>query len=288
MSNNNIRVLLVDDEEQFILNMARLLRFRGFQVSTALDGFQALDAVKEKERFDVVVLDVKMPGMNGLTTLAEIKKLVPHTQVIMLTAYATLESGMEAIREGALDYLMKPCDIEDLTEKIMEACEVEHIKRRPVLWPRNLVKEITLPLFIRLETQDPLVKALKVFIRDAGMPVKEKLYVLDAGDRFQGIVTRRDLLDAAQKKHPERSIVWSDLIQNPQWLPPKTLSEVMQPDHPITTNPEENLIQVARRMIQNNVRCMPVVEGETVKGFIRLQDIFQYVEMKIKDHYSFS
>jgi len=288
MDNHNIRVLLVDDEEQFVLNMARLLRFRGFQVPTALDGFQALDAVKGKERFDVVVLDVKMPGMNGLTTLAEIKKRVPHTHVIMLTAYATLESGMEAIRVGALDYLMKPFDIEDLTEKIMEACEVKHIKRRPVLWPRNLVKEITLPLFIRLETQDPLVKALKVFIRDAGMPVKEKLYVLDAGDRFQGIVTRRDLLDAAQKKHPERSIVWSDLIQNPQWLPPKTVSEVMQPDHPITTNPEEHLTQVARRMIQNNVRCMPVVEGETVKGFIRLQDIFQYVEMKIKDRYSFS
>ena len=280
--NDNIRVLIVDDEEQFTLNLARLLKFRGFQVSTATDGFKALKAVEAGEPLDVVVLDVKMPGMDGVTTLSKIKKLTPETEVIMLTGHATVESGIQAIREGAFDYLMKPCDIEDLTEKINEACELERIKRRPVLWPRNLVKEITLPSFSRLETGDSLTRALEVFNRGAGMPVKEALYVLDEHDRFQGVVNRRDLLEAAQKVHPEHLLTWEDLVQNPSRLPSITLGEIMRPDYPITTSPEENLTEVAQCMIANNVRCMPVVEGDKVKGFVRLQDIFQYVEYEIE------
>ena len=279
--NDNIRVLIVDDEEQFTLNLARLLKFRGFQVSTALDGFKAVKAVEAGEPFDVVVLDIKMPGMDGITTLTRIKKLAPQTEVIMLTGHATVESGIQAIRQGAFDYLMKPCDIEDLTEKINEACELERIKRQPVLWPRNLVKEITLPSFTKLETGDPLTRALEVFNRGAGMPVKEALYVLDKQDRFQGVVTRRDLIEAAQRAHPEQSLTWADLVQNPSLLPHKTLGKVMRPYHPIAISPEENLTQVAQRMIANNVRCVPVVEDDKVTGFIRLQDIFQYVEHEI-------
>lgn len=280
--NHNIRVLLVDDEEKFVMNMARLMRFRGFDVSTALDGFKALKAVETGKPFDVVVLDVKMPGMDGLTTLTRIKKLAPETEVIMLTGHATVESGIQAIRDGAFDYLMKPCDIEDLTEKINEACELERIRRRPVLWHRNLVKEITLPSFTKLETGDPLTRALEVFNRGAGIPVKEVLYVLDKQDLFQGVVTRRDLIEAAQKAHPEQSLTWADLVQNPSLLPQKTLDKVMRPYHPITISPEENLTKVAQRMIANNVRCVPVVEGDKVTGFIRLQDIFQYVEHEIE------
>ena len=141
--NNGIRVLLVDDEERFVLTLARLLKSRGFKVSTALDGFKALEALEKNDGFDVVVLDVKMPGMDGITTLGKIKKKFPNIEVIMLTGHATLESGLQAIREGAFDYLMKPCDIEDITKKIKEACEVERIKNRPMLWPRNPVREIT-------------------------------------------------------------------------------------------------------------------------------------------------
>lgn len=276
--NNKIRVLLVDDEEQFVLNMARLLRFRGFDVSTAFDGFKALEAIQDEEDFDVVVLDVKMPVMDGIATLSEIKKQAPDTQVIMLTGHATVDSGIQAIRRGAFDYLMKPCDIEDLTEIIREACEVERIKRRPVLWARNLVKEITWPSFIKLKTEDPLVKALEVFKREKGMPAKQELYVLDKNDRFQGVVTKRDLFHAAQTAHPELAFTWNDLIKKPDLLPQKALAEVMRPDHPVTTDSEENLTEVAHRMIMNNVRCIPVADGDRVIGIVRLQDIFKYME----------
>ena len=278
---NPIRVLLVDDEKTFVFNMARLLRFRGFEVVTAFNGLEALETLDSETYFDVVVLDIKMPGMNGLDTLSEIRKAVPKTEVIMLTGHATVESGIQSIRNGAYDYLMKPCDIDDLSEKIKEACEVERIRSRPVLWPRHLVKEIIWPSFIRLASLDPAEKALEVFRREVDMPVRESLYILDDEDRFLGIVTRRDLLNSARTSHPERSITWDELMADPGLLPSATLGDLMRPGHPVAVDPEENLTEVAHRMIRNNVRCMPVVERERVRGIVRLQDIFQYVETEI-------
>ena len=276
--NHRPRVLLVDDEEIFVTNMARLLKFRGFDVLTALDGPSALGALAACGDLDVVVLDIKMPGMSGLEVLAEIKRIAPQTEVIMLTGHATVDSGIESIRQGAFDYLMKPCEIELLTDKIKEACEVERIRRRPVLWPRNLVKEITWPSFVKLYVDDPIEKALDVFRRRRGGPAKENLYVLDAADGFAGTVNRQCILDAARKAHPQAPIEWKDLMATPGLLPRTPLGEIMRTGYPITTNPEENLTAVAQRMIANNIRALPVVADGKVKGFVRLQDIFQYVE----------
>jgi two-component system response regulator HydG len=275
------RVLLVDDEEKFVFNLSRLLRYRGFDTMTALDGPSAIDAIANRS-YDVVVLDLKMPGMDGLTVLSEIKKMAPETEVIMLTGHATVESGIQALREGAFDYLMKPCDIEELAEKIKEACEVERIRRRPVLWHRNLVKEITWPSFVKLYDRDPIIKALEVFQPVSGAPSKESLYVLDSEDRFVGIVTRQDMISAAQKEHRDPTLTWRHLVRNPKLLPNLLMEDILRPGHPIATRPEENLTEVARRMIECNVRCMPVVEAEKVVGLIRLLDIFKHVEHAIE------
>ncbi len=269
---NPIRVLLVDDEERFVQNLAKLLRGRGFEVSTAFDGAAGVSAVEKSEGFDVVLLDVKMPGMDGIETLRKIKEISPETEVVMLTGHANVETGIAAMREGALDYLMKPCDIEDLVAKINEAHEIEDIRRHPVLWPRHVVKEITWPSFIRLEIEDPLEKALGVFMREPGMS-----YILDGENRFQGVVARRDLLEAARRHQPERSIEWADLIGRPEWLPADPLRSIMRPGHPVATDPEANLGEVARRMLDNNVRCMPVIEEGRVAGIVRLSDVLQHL-----------
>jgi CheY-like chemotaxis protein len=274
---NPIRVLLVDDEERFVLNLAKLLRGRGFDVTTALDGAAGVAAVERSAPIDVVLLDVKMPGMDGIEALRRIKEAAPDTEVIMLTGHANVETGIEAMREGALDYLMKPCDIEDLVAKITEAHEIEDIRRRPVLWPRRLVKEISWPSFIRLEGEDSLEKALNVFIQEPGMSSRDELYILDAQDRFQGVVTRRDLLAAAQRQQPDRAIAWADLIGHPEWLPPDRLCDIMHPGHPVAADPEADLAEVARRMLDNTVRCMPVVDGGKVTGIVRLNDVLQHL-----------
>ena len=277
-----IRVLLVDDEEQFVINMAKILKVRGFEVSTAFDGYEAVDAIEHEGRFDVVLLDVKMPGLDGIAVLREIKKREPNTEVIMLTGHATLTSGTQAMREGAYDYLMKPCDIEDLTEKLREAYHVESIKRHPVLWVRQTVNEITLGSFKKLHHEDPVINALEIFDPETRKTVVEEVYIQDHEDRLMGIVTKRDLLNEAQDANPELSLDWTQVMENPELLPPLTLGQVMRADRPVTTSPEESLTETAQRMISNNVRCMPVVEDGKVLGIVRMQDILQYVEHEIE------
>lgn len=115
-----VRVLLVDDEEQFVETLAMRLEARDFAVVTAFNGDQALDYVKGKD-VDVVVLDVLMPGLSGIDTLRELKKIRPLTEVVMLTGHATVETAIEGMKLGAFDYLMKPTEIDELVEKINKA-----------------------------------------------------------------------------------------------------------------------------------------------------------------------
>ena len=115
-----IRLLLVDDEEDFRSTLANRLRKRKLEVVDVGDGQKAVTTVREKT-IDVAVVDVKMPGIDGLETLRQIKQINPLIQVIMLTGHASVESGIEGMKLGAFDYLMKPCDINDLLLKIEDA-----------------------------------------------------------------------------------------------------------------------------------------------------------------------
>lgn len=115
------RILLVDDEEAFVTAMARRLARRHVSATNAYSGDEALKKLEEDPEIDVVVLDVKMPGMDGIETLREIKRLFPTVEVILLTGHATFDSAMEGMKLGAFDYLMKPCDIEEVLAKANEA-----------------------------------------------------------------------------------------------------------------------------------------------------------------------
>ena len=115
-----IKVLLVDDAKDFVAYMRKRLSARGMDVSTAYSGQEALDIIS-KEPLDVVVLDVLMPGMDGIETLQEIRKIKPELQVIMLTGHGTVESAAEGMKLGAVDYLLKPCDLDTLLNSINDA-----------------------------------------------------------------------------------------------------------------------------------------------------------------------
>ncbi len=116
-------VLLVDDEADFVEIMTKRLKKRGFQVEVAYSGPEALDALSKTEKIDIVLLDVKMPGMDGIEALGEIKKHNPLVEVIMLSGHATVDSAVEGLKLGAFDYLMKPCDIKVLMQKLNGATE---------------------------------------------------------------------------------------------------------------------------------------------------------------------
>ena len=116
-------VLLVDDEEPFVETMVKRLTKRGMDVKYAFSGHAALSALEEHPNIQVVILDVKMPGMDGIESLKEIKRQFPLVEVIMLTGHATVESAIEGMKQGAFDYLMKPCEIETLVSKVEEAAD---------------------------------------------------------------------------------------------------------------------------------------------------------------------
>lgn len=114
------KVLLVDDEKDFLDVMSERMRNRGMEVVTASSAQEALEKI-ETEIFDAIILDFKMPGMDGLETIKAIKEKKDELQVILLSGQATLEKGVEAMKLGALDVVEKPADMESLVAKIKKA-----------------------------------------------------------------------------------------------------------------------------------------------------------------------
>jgi DNA-binding NtrC family response regulator len=123
-----INILLVDDEKDFVETLAERLKIRDFIVKIAFSGDEAIKLVKEND-FDIIVLDVQMPGKNGVETLKEIKNIEQLSQVIMLTGHATVKTAIEGMKNGAFDYLMKPTDTDELVEMMKKAYKLVAEKR---------------------------------------------------------------------------------------------------------------------------------------------------------------
>ena len=134
-------VLLVDDEVPFVEAMARRLNKRNIDITTAFSGSEALDVIEKDRSIEVVILDVKMPGMDGIETLGKIRNKFPLQEVIMLTGHATVETGIEGMKLGAFDYLMKPCDMDVLLEKVTQAAAKKRRHEEKIIEAR--IKEIT-------------------------------------------------------------------------------------------------------------------------------------------------
>ena len=143
-------LMLVDDEERVLQTTGKLLSRKGLEALTATSGQQALDLL-DAEYVDVVILDVKMPGMDGLETLRQIKSRHPLVEVIMLTGHGTIDSAVEGMRLGAYDYLTKPCELGELLSKseaaylrrqVMEEKIRQAQVRRAAASPRDFVREM--------------------------------------------------------------------------------------------------------------------------------------------------
>jgi two-component system, OmpR family, response regulator len=119
---DKFKVMIVDDEVDFLETIVKRLKTRGIDVAGVESGYKALE-VLEGSSPDVIILDVKMPGMDGIETLREIKKKKPQTEVIMLTGHASVESGIQGMQLGAFDYVMKPVALDELLEKMRQAYE---------------------------------------------------------------------------------------------------------------------------------------------------------------------
>ncbi|MBW2618621.1 MAG: response regulator, partial [Deltaproteobacteria bacterium] len=199
---DKIRVLMVDDEEQFRATTKKILDRRGFETILAGSGEEAIEKIEENP--NVVILDIKMPGMDGLEALAEIKKLSPDLPVIMLTGHGSEPSAREALSQDAFDYLAKPCDIDVLASKIVDA--YQQVKREGPPLERT-VQEVMIPI------EDYTTLKAEATIKEAVASLKESfsskaatgrlmetghrsLLVIDDQGRIQGIMAIIDLLQA--------------------------------------------------------------------------------------------
>jgi DNA-binding NtrC family response regulator len=124
-----MQMLLVDDEEDFRKTLAKRLKKRKMNVTDVGSGDEAVELVKQKS-FDVAVVDLKMPGMDGIEILNRIKQIRPFIEVIMLTGHASVRSGIAAMKSGAHDYLIKPCDIDELLIKAGDAYQHKLAKEK--------------------------------------------------------------------------------------------------------------------------------------------------------------
>lgn len=130
----NISLLLVDDEDDFRTTLANRLKRRNIDVTDAGSGEKALEIIKNSS-FDVAIIDIKMPGIDGIETLKRVKKIDPLLEVILLTGHASIEAGIEGIKSGAYDYVIKPCTVNDLMAKVEDAfrrgiIEKEHAREK--------------------------------------------------------------------------------------------------------------------------------------------------------------
>jgi CheY-like chemotaxis protein len=308
--NQDIHVLLVDDEENFRSTATLLFKKRGIQVTTAASGAEAIAEIK-KGATDVVVLDIKMPDMDGNEVLRTIRKLRPDVEVIMLTGHGTSESVFFGLREGAFVYLTKPCDIDLLTLKIREA----FFKKKGLSETDRRVKDVMVPLssFSSVGEDWSVAEAIVVILGHKTIitdTVEEEpievvignktiitttvdegvhrcVLVRDRDNEVTGIVSFTDFLQGLETTYmrlledrpaavgagPQGARNFSGIFTNMvRELGKKSVRELML-EKPPTIDVNATLLEATNRLLSLNVRRLLVKDGKEVVGVIREKDI---------------
>jgi len=293
---DKIKVLMVDDEAQFRATTNKILTRRGFDTILAESGAAAIEKLNEDP--DVVILDIKMEGMDGHETLREIKKQKPDLPVIMLTGHGDLPSAREAYGEGAFDYLSKPCDIDVLTGKIKDAFNRGTPPRE---YREHTVLEVMVPIheYTTLSGDTSVKDAIQALKKSFASKVStsrimetghRSVLVVDAQKRVKGVVAILDLLKMIMPAYlsaPKPSladsiqyspIFWSGLFSTEvRRSADKKIRDVMSPA-PYAIDSTASLMEATYMMVKYQVRRLVVRQGGGVVGVIREQDLFFEME----------
>lgn len=290
----NIKVLMVDDEERFRTTTAKILARKGFQTILAASGEEALDKLAENP--DVVILDVKMGGLDGHDTLKLIKAQLPDLPVIMLTGHGDVPGAKKAYETGAFDYLAKPCDVDLLSAKIKDA--YEYAKKVPYV--EKLAGDIMIPL--ERYTQIPLNSTVKDAIKALEKAMRHLMAtdrLMDTGHRsvlvtgldgkVAGLLSPLDLIDAIRPGYlsaPKPSMAdslqysamfWQGLFTSRvKEIMNKPVSEFMSDSLPVI-DVNANLMDVANTMVDGPARRMLVQANGKDVGVVREQELFYEV-----------
>ncbi len=289
-----IKVLMVDDEERFRTTTAKILERKGFQTILAESGEEALEKLKENP--DVVVLDIRMKGMDGEETLAKIKARTPEVPVIMLTGHGERSSAERSLEHGAFDYLTKPADIDLLTYKINEAVKFGGATK---VNQEKLAGDLMIPIdeYVILTPEATLREAI-LQLRDACQYFESTEKIMQTGhrgvlifkeDEIVGVVSMEEIIDAVRPPYLSDNVIrsqaagttwryshifWNGMLtQRLKEIANSPLSSVMSlPPPPIEIN--ANLMEVCDLMHEASARRLVVLTGAKVVGVIREQELF--------------
>ena len=287
-----VKVLMVDDEEQFRITTSKILSRRGYETTMAGSGEEAIE-ILEKERHDVVILDIRMPGIDGHEALAQIRKIDPDLQVIMLTGHGAIDSAKESLKHGAFDYLNKPCDIDLLASKIKDAYGAtkkgvkEEKKAGDIMIPVEGYTTIDVDSTIR-EGIEALKKSHENIVSTSRIMETghRSILVFDRNRALVGILSILDLIRAlrpsylsAPKPSMADSMVYSPMFwtglftSQAKGLVEKKIKDVMS-EAPPGIDVDTNLMEVSSMVYDEQVRRIAITSKGKVVGVVREQELF--------------
>jgi len=291
-----IKVMMVDYDSRSRETASKTLRKKGFETTVLGSGEEAINIIRANT-YDVVLLEVKLEGMDGHMTLGEIKKIAPETQVIILTGHGTLDSAVNCRKLAAFDYLTKPCDMDILTVKINEAWAMGQTgaartekKIKDIMTRIENYSTVTINTTIR----EAIVKLMgslnelvsKNLIREAG---HRSLLVFDEQNNFMGILSMKDLIKGIRpfylslpKSSRTESLRFSHLFSG-AWkglftvqlkaLADKKVGELVL-EFPPMIDENANLMEVADLLFKTRETRLIVTSSKKVIGILREQDLF--------------
>ncbi|MCF8050142.1 MAG: response regulator [Desulfobacterales bacterium] len=313
-------IMLVDDEVSFVEAISKRMGKRGMEPVSAFSGEECLELLKSNEHIDVIILDVKMPGMGGIETLKIVKQKYPLIEVIMLTGHATMETAIEGIKMGAYDYLMKPCEMDELLHKVNSAAKKKQTHEKKVHdWARFMesgsLKELMVPIdeYATVSENANVFEAISA-LEEAQNSFNPERYrhrailVLDEEKRVVGKLNQHDIIQALEpqyKKSKERServlghfgfgqtfiesvsshySMWDNPLQD---IYKKTFEQNVKSFMHVPTEAEyiedsASMNDAIHRLIIGKHQSLLVTGGSGVVGVLRLTDVFELLHLRLK------
>ena len=280
MEHTTLKLLLVDDEDDFRQATAAALGRRGFTVTDVADGSEALTAINF-ERPDVVILDLKMPGMGGIETLQEIREIDATLPVIILTGHGDFDAAMAGIKLDIVDFLQKPIDMEQLAKRIRTLLDRDIDK--PMR--ERTITELMVPpsRYPRLYVDQPVSDAIAALREAFYQPVVEGVQagqvrsalVYDRSDKFVGLVRFVDMLKLVLppflEDSPYTTFFTGMFMAQCKVIGKRNIHELM--DKLVSVEIHDPIMKAIHLMVHHHVINLPVMNDEELVGILRERDI---------------
>ncbi len=313
-------IMLVDDEVTLVETTAKRLGKRNIKTLLAYSGKECLETLKKNQNLDVIVLDVKMPGMDGIETLKEIKKSFPLTEVIMLTGNATIDSGIDGMKLGAYDYLIKPCDIDELVSKVQKAAQRKQAHEEKISNWGSFMEIATLKeLMVPLSEYATVAEDANIFEAVNALEEAQKAFhpnryrhravlVVDKNKCVVGKLSQHDIIQALEPQHKgmkerktgvfdhfgfSRKFMDSVFLQYNNWDRPlqnlykkaveqKVGTFMHKPSDGEYIEEAATLNETIHRLIIGEHHSLLVTNGDDIVGIVRLTDVFELIHLRLK------